>query len=148
LRRWCIVFDEYVYLDTYQAENELENIESLIDIADEGVVRERIQKILNEIETATTKLNELKRKCEEVLMKIRRPAKTIEEVREEFAEMEEVAEERAKVKLIPEKEAMIVAVSRLPSVATEMKEKARKIIEKYNLTERDVSRLYSYFFGE
>lgn len=142
------MFDEYVYLDTYQAENELENIESLIDIADEGVVRERIQKILNEIETATTKLNELKRKCEEVLMKIRRPAKTIEEVREEFAEMEEVAEERAKVKLIPEKEAMIVAVSRLPSVATEMKEKARKIIEKYNLTERDVSRLYSYFFGE
>ena len=142
------MFDEYIYLDTYQAENELEDIESLLDIVDEGIARERIQKILNEIETAVTKLNELKTKCEEALMKIRRPAKTIEEVREEFAEMEEIAEERAKVKLIPEKEAMIVAISRLPSVATEIKEKARKIIEKYNLTERDVSRLYNYFFGE
>jgi len=142
------VFDEYIYLDTYQAENELEDIESLLDIVDEGIARERIQKILSEIETAVTKLNELKTKCEEALTKIRRPTKTIEEVREEFAEMEEIAEERAKVKLIPEKEAMIAALSRLPSATTKMKEKAREVMEKYNLTEGDVDRLYNYFFGE
>lgn len=142
------MLDEYVYLDTYQAESELENIESLLDIADEGIVRERIQEILNEVETAITKLNELKRECEEVLMKVRRPARTIEEVREEFAEMEEIAEKRAKVKLIPEKEAMIVAISRLPSATTKVKEKAREVIEKYDLTERDIDELYSYFFGE
>jgi len=138
------MFDEYILLDTYRAETELEDYEAMLDIVDEGIVRERMQKILTEIETAKTKLDELKRKVEETLMKIRRPKKTIEEVREEFAEMEE----RAKIKLIPEKEAMIVALSKLPSATAKMKEKAREIIEKYNLTEEEVNRLYRYFFGE
>lgn len=138
------MFDEYILLDTYRAEAELEDYEAMLDIVDEGIVRERMQKILTEIETAKTKLDELKRKVEETLMKIRRPKKTIKEVREEFAEMEE----RAKIKLIPEKEAMIVALSKLPSATAKMKEKAREIIEKYNLTEEEVNRLYRYFFGE
>jgi len=142
------VFDEYVYLDIYQAESELENIEALLDIVDEEIARERIQKILTEIETAKTKLEELRRECEETLMKIRRPEKTIEEVREEFAEMERKTEREERVKLIPEKEAMTVAISRLPPATTRIREKAKEIIEKYNLTEEDVDRLYRYFFGE
>ena len=140
------MFSEYIILDTYQAESELENITELGDIVDEEIVRERVQKILTEVEAAQTKLKELKRKCENALMAAKKPKETIEEIREEFAEMEEKAKKQGSVKLIPEKEAVTVALSKLPSATPKIKERARKVIEKYGLTEEEVDRLYKYFF--
>ena len=142
------MFREYIILDTYQAESELENITELRDIIDEELIREKVQRILDEIEVARTKLKELERKCENALIAARRVRVPIEEVRGEFIEMKERIREYKSIRLIPEKEAITVALSKLPSATPKIKEKAMIVIEKYGLTEEEVDRLYKYFFEE
>ena len=142
------MWGEYVYLDTYGAENELDTIEAFKELADEEEVRKRIQKVLIEVETAKNKLDEIERRCKIVLASAARHRKTVEEALVEVREIEREIEERQRIKLIPEKEAITVAISRLPNATDKVKEKAARIIEKYDLTESDVDRIYRYYFGE
>ena len=142
------MFREYIILDTYQAESELENITELRDIIDEELIREKVQRILDEIEVARTKLKELERKCENALIAARRVRVSIGEARGEFIEMKERIREYKSIRLIPEKEAITVALSKLPSATPKIKEKAMIVIEKYGLTEEEVDKLYKYFFEE
>lgn len=139
-----MVFDEYVYLDTYQAENELDMIEEMGNMLDEEVVRERIQKILKSIETARAKLDELESRCRIAFSRALRTKASTKEIMIEYSEMER----ETKIKLIPERDAVIVAISKLPSASEKIRVKAEEIIRKYNLTERDVERLYVYYLGE
>jgi len=139
-----MVFDEYVYLDTYEAENELDMIEEMGNMLDEEMAREKIQKILKSIETARAKLDELESRCRIAFSRALRTEASTKEIMIEYSEMER----ETKVKLIPERDAVIVAISKLPSTSEKIRVKAEEIIKKYNLTERDVERLYVYYLEE
>ena len=94
------MFDECIYLDTYEAENELDMIEEMGDLLDEEVVREKTQKILKSIETARTKLDELERRCRVAFSKALRPEKTIEDSLEEFESLKETKVEGKPTKVL------------------------------------------------
>jgi len=138
------VFGEYVFLDTYEAENELDMIEEMGDLLDEEVVREKTQEILKSIETARAKLDELENRCRIAFSRALRTKASTKEIMVEYSEMER----GTKIKPIPERDAVIVAISKLPSANEKIRVKADEIIRKYNLTERDVERLYIYYLGE
>ena len=98
---------------------------------------------------AIDQLKKIKDKADEIIRDLTTYATAVEEkeLEELEEELEEGFERKTVLKTIPFREDVIIALAQHPSASPELKRKAREIIEKYGLTEEEVRRIVSWYYG-
>lgn len=95
-------------------------------------IRDKVDEILRDLTTYITAYEE-------------------KELEEEETETEEIFEEteteKTKPPRIPFRESITIALSRSPEASPKLKEEAKKIIEKYGLSEEEVERITEWYYG-
>jgi len=106
-----------------------------------------LQELQGDIREAIEELNRLEAFIRETIKAKQLVELEEEEVEKEYKEKEEVIEEELKKKQLPVEELITVALAQKPKAPEYIKEKAKEIIERYELTEEEVKRIYNWIFG-
>ena len=99
-------------------------------------IRDKVDEILRDLTTYVTAYEEKELEEEEIGTK--------EETEEIF---EETETEKTKPPRIPFREATVIALAQSPEASPKLKEEAKKIIEKYGLSEEEVRKITEWYYG-
>jgi len=99
-------------------------------------IRDKVDEILRDLTTYITAYEEKELEEEET--------ETEEETEEIFGETET---EKTKPPRIPFRESITIALSKSPKASEKLREEAKKIIEKYGLSEEEVERITEWYYG-
>jgi len=99
-------------------------------------IRDKVDEILRDLTTYITAYEEKELEEEEI--------ETEEETEEIF---EETETEKTKPPRIPFRESITIALSRSPKASPKLRKEAKKIIEKYGLSEEEVERITGWYYG-
>ena len=95
-------------------------------------IRDKVDEILRDLTTYITAYEE----------------KELEEEETETEETEEILTSPTPLeKPIPFREATVIALAQSPEASPELRKEARKIIEKYGLSEKEVKRITEWYYG-
>jgi len=99
-------------------------------------IRDKVDEILRDLTTYITAYEEKELEEEEIGTK--------EETEEIF---EETETEKTKLPEIPFREATVIALAQSPEASPELRKEAKKITEKYGLSEEEVKRITEWYYG-